>query len=963
MQSASVILINSAESNDDKNSEIPSKVIESETSPLKSSPDMAGSSSGDTLGPTERPSRPESIAALSEDNLIMVEEEDAEKSIEPVYKMNNGEDIIKADKKLNPSPEDEYKQRLNEAVATLERTRALVSHKDVIIRNKHNENDTLRKRFRDISARQKEAFLKLRNRAQEMHTRNVQLRKQNEALKNRNAKLENVMRDFEAFKKGAEEREAALHKTIEASTKDNRTTKEELEAQREAIDDVMKRERVRSSLRVSISYRPALANGVKLTAEIPNLREGIDAVMFQWYRSVYAEWVPIQGAVSRNYVTNADDVGSMIKVEVRSTKFEDITDSGTTKEPVDIDLRLRHHIEDTLRRCLEGKETCEYPVVPVGDKVNLGQKLFLNREKIKIRMSKSNKTISKELWNPALKVELHPTNEVQFALTLKSAAPPMHFYTNNPHKRDMIALCLRAFNSFVQLNQKDKAIGRSKMLKFLIEESTLMAKLQCKQLTTIEENQPTLTRNALLINRLAPHSSKGLGDRDIYSSGYCIKQSPGSNSNSIESPHDEELLPTDTQINNLFSNDMLGRNSVRHSNANEPVVPPLDEDEKFETYDQDDRDVNEVFKDFEVGQRLDEGSLESDEEAAEADKCIVLKDLNIREVSNVTVASDADLQKFTFTPAPSSTNKRNRKVKKKRKKKKKKQRSEELSDDLASLPKSNDASPPFSRSNSRKESFSSQPTAPSNRTGGLFKQQPILFSIVELMHCSFNGTSVSSMSANGNVSVRYPKNTPKDKIFKINCRNLKNLEKFKVNSERVSIKDDIFYITPPPDSDTCWILKFEVSEQQIHGKCPLMVQIRCKPESEERSNVAIRYKVNPKLKNPLSKCSFMISVKAGENGKVVHQASKPTANWSQEVGKLMWSKEELVPGETEILKADFTHPKAELEAPQSRFRAGPLEMNWEIPEYLLSSLDFTSDPETHLKVQKKLKSGRYSSST
>jgi len=277
------------------------------------------------------------------------------------------------------------------------------------------------------------------------------------------------------------------------------------------------------------------------------------------------------------------------------------------------------------------------------------------------------------------------------------------------------------------------------------------------------------------------------------------------------------------------------------------------------------------------------------------------------------------------------------------------------------MPKSTDSSPPFSNSNSRKNSFSSQPSAPISRSGGLSEQEPVIISIIEMMHCTLNGKSVASMSANGRVSVRFPKSTPKDTISKIYCKDIQKLAKFIVNTARVKIKGDILFVTPPPDTDVCWIIKFEVSEQQIHGKCPLMVVIRCIPKGEERSNVAIMYKVNPKLETPLTICSFMITVKGNEQGEVEHQASQPTAMWSKEVGKLMWTKEELMPGETGILQAEFTHSKAESDAPEVQFRAGPLEMNWEISGYLLSSLDFTSDPITPLKVQKKLKSGRYSS--
>eukprot|EP00493_Phyllostaurus_siculus_P001505 UN01513 len=85
--------------------------------------------------------------------------------------------------------------------------------------------------------------------------------------------------------------------------------------------------------------------------------DGIDGeVDFQWFRSVNSIYTPIDGATGNMYVPTADDIGTMLKCEVQSRRFENAK-SSCECGPVVLDPEFQHLLHSFMQDLKNSKNS------------------------------------------------------------------------------------------------------------------------------------------------------------------------------------------------------------------------------------------------------------------------------------------------------------------------------------------------------------------------------------------------------------------------------------------------------------------------------------------------------------------------------------------------------------------------------------------------------------------------------
>jgi len=518
----------------------------------------------------------------------------------------------------------------------------------------------LKNKFTEISRRQKEVFMEVENRrklaatkgkkykqtAQKYHYQTQKITKDLEFERNKSKKLSGELNASRQQKKQMIDEMNRVRSQMSTSS-------QMIDETHNVIDKLIQNEKIQETLKCFVKVdneqknANSNANYTNLTvAKLESLDESLDAstISVQWNRSYFTQLIPIKNANKREYLLSADDIGSIIKAEVRSKDNPDCYEMAVLKHgPVAMSKVCADMVQENLVKI--NKQQIEFEVEPdVSDAATAklmsahsksvkGKELVLhfNKDKIKLRTPK-NSTIEKEEYNDSMGITLSALNPRRFSFKL-SGSRKYVFFAKSGSDRDNICIFLRCYIERLQRNN-------SSLCEFYLRLAN-----ERKNHEIVNRDQMgsiiTLTRDQLVSKILAPISSNP---------GYLHSfQSNASMNGMLNAPISNGAEPS--QESAQYDVDQ--------------IFPDFNGDSKVETEQEEQTTTATVTADDITFDDEDVPDLEAQNAHKKAWK-------SLQFVENAKVATDQDLQKVSFGPAPPSKAKKKKKTKKKSKKKKKK---------------------------------------------------------------------------------------------------------------------------------------------------------------------------------------------------------------------------------------------------------------------------------------------------
>eukprot|EP01084_Bolivina_argentea_P285341 489304_1 len=232
-------------------------------------------------------------------------------------------------------------------------------------------------------------------------------------------------------------------------------------------------------------------------------------ISIQWNRSYFTDLIPIKNANKLSYKLSADDIGSIIKVEVRSKNNPECYETSILKNGyIKMNKLCKKIVTENLLKIT--KQQIEFQVEPDLSDLNTSKQitkkllnnskyliLHFNKDKIKLRNNKNN-TIDKEQYNDSMKIILSSINTNRFSFKFSSTKKYV-FFTKTSLERDNIAILLRCYIEKLKLRYDDNQL----YLRLSNEKKNYEILNKSKG----NNNYNTLTRDQLVSKILAPISS------------------------------------------------------------------------------------------------------------------------------------------------------------------------------------------------------------------------------------------------------------------------------------------------------------------------------------------------------------------------------------------------------------------------------------------------------------------------
>eukprot|EP00475_Leptophrys_vorax_P024337 TRINITY_DN3358_c0_g1_i2.p1 TRINITY_DN3358_c0_g1~~TRINITY_DN3358_c0_g1_i2.p1 ORF type:complete len:543 (-),score=124.40 TRINITY_DN3358_c0_g1_i2:1175-2668(-) len=365
---------------------------------------------------------------------------------------------------------------------------------------KQMELQKQKNKFIEVSNKQKEVFMKQKAKLEQaVNHINFLTAKKNEltnalqaekeraekilaAARAEHEKYGKTMAEKRSIQTGWEAERADLEMRVHQEQGIVLELRREIEDLKRKLEEKSKLDEAKSQMHVYIPCKndnPEI--GETLKAEILS----IDHPTFQWYRSFAGtQFVAIRYADEISYRVSADDIGAVLKVEVAGSNGIKLS----AETPV---AQLSKEHVQKLHEYLSSKKPIEFPVVPISPGTGSDQKQperFIQITKDKIKLREGKKTMEKREWTEYVRVVLHHDSPVEFTLHLGAdKILTFPFTAANADFRDLISVCVRAFQVVVAHGPKDKEpdVG---YLNHLVTQGALAAKLVFPSFSSSTQN-------------------------------------------------------------------------------------------------------------------------------------------------------------------------------------------------------------------------------------------------------------------------------------------------------------------------------------------------------------------------------------------------------------------------------------------------------------------------------------------
>merc|ERR1719242_2273152 len=367
------------------------------------------------------------------------------------------------------------------------------------------ESYALKNRFTEISRRQKEVFVEVENRrkvavqkgkkykqtAQKYHH---QVTKQANDMKADRKRVEALSAELKVVRGQKKQREGAIESltktihTLKSSLNQTEQSKDlildEFKQTHGVIGRLIENEKIQEKLKCYIQLEGPKGTSTKGSALNPNLsiatlkwldpdasEQDRGDLTIQWNRSYFTELLPIKNANRMAYTLSADDIGSILKVEVRSKDNPDCYETAMLKHgPIRMHAASIRTAEDNLLKIQ--KQHIEFTVEPDLSESNTAKLLssqlqtaktktlilHFNKDKVKLRTPRGA-TIEKREYNDAMKMTLSAMNPNRFSLRL-SPDRKYVFLSKSPMERDNMAILLRCYIEKLKVDRSVMAGSR-----------------------------------------------------------------------------------------------------------------------------------------------------------------------------------------------------------------------------------------------------------------------------------------------------------------------------------------------------------------------------------------------------------------------------------------------------------------------------------------------------------------------
>jgi len=605
-------------------------------------------------------------------------------------------------------------------------------------RKKEAETYDLKHKFTEISRRQKEVFVEVENkrkmavqkgkkykeRALKLHN---QATKHFNELKAERKRVDQLNADLDTVRSQKKQKEGfieELTKTIHALKSSLNQTEQskdlildEFKQTHGVIGRLIENEKTQQKLKCYIEVQGPNGSGspsrdkrrgaLNTNLSVATLKwhdpEATDRgqLTIQWNRSYFTELIPIKNANRDRYQLSADDIGSIIKVEVRSKDNPDCFETAVLKHgPIRMHSSCIRMAEDNLVKIQ--KQHIEFVVTPDLSESNTAKLLashlqsaksqdlilHFNKDKVKLRTHK-NATIEKREYNDLTKMTLSAMNPKRFSLRLSQERKYV-FMSKSPLERDHMAILLRCYIEKLKVEKSPHGGFQSYFYLRSSNERTnsdLMDKLG--------GNGETLTRKDLISNILAPISSRrkldslnnGVSPHSITGMLMHPTAAPVSNdpslTNDIEIDVDSIFpdfhngghtasklgsattngavpTPTPSASVNVDEGDVVAAAATSPSSAS-GHKSKMKKSPRSKGKESKEKREEATSRDIEFDEE-EKAMMEQQEQQEKAKK--VWKGLEF--VEDATIASDRDLKQMAITPAPMSRGGRKGKSKKRK---------------------------------------------------------------------------------------------------------------------------------------------------------------------------------------------------------------------------------------------------------------------------------------------------------
>lgn len=886
----------------------------------------------------------------------------------------------------------------------------------------------LKNQFTEISRRQKEVFVEVENRRkaalakgkkykQATQKLSYQMQKLDNDLKMERKKAAEVAAELEVVRDQKQKREQAIEEltsniqTLRSSLSQTEQSKvqmlDEFKQTHSVIDRLLQSEKMQEKLRCFVELSSADAstspapqenghakangngNGKKGKLDNCNLciatlrfyDDSVDTsrITVQWKRSYYTQLLPIKNATKAKYMLSSDDIGSILKVEVRSKDNPDCYETALLPNgPVkmaDVCARTaennllkisKQHLEFTVEPDLSDANTLKLLGAAMKSAKSKFLVLHLNKDKVKLRTLK-NSTIgeNKDQYNDAMKVSLSALNPNRFSLRL-SRERKYVFFTKTPLQRDNIAILLRCY--IERLNQQRH--GGSLLCNFYLRlnnERTNYAALHKKGAADAD----TLTRDQLVSKILAPISSNpGLLN--------SLHMSP-MNSLSMTSPQSlpSLLAPMQQGVNAPASNEPsltneadggydvgalfpdFGGDQPAQAPPTEPTQPQTQPTRQRAQQSAQPQTQPSDSKTDEVEFDAEElAEVEAQQHAEKAKK--VWKNLEF--VENATIASEKELEMNAIVPAPmSKTGKKA--TKRTKKKKKKKAAAAAKKTESKEAPTKEQATKPPPKEQAQAQSECTELTAEiSDRIDCLLNAQG------EVSKSQVVGTLILKYTPSASDTEQFVSGTivdlesTKQSLFNPN------------NTEQMGQKNRIRVKLPRGDADTDKERSIEVlkyvwagDSKKVEQSLPFVVRLDTQTTQHETEGqcLAVAISIVPNGSYAVKELSITGQLKEAVTACVTHsQLDDVDFIWSKELAtKFMWNlkQSQIEQGKDYALQATFKGAsEAETEAEMNHVK---LKIQFEIQDSGITTVHMQADPEQStakiVRTVKAIRSGEF----
>jgi len=604
-------------------------------------------------------------------------------------------------------------------------------------KRKEAESYELKSRFTEISRRQKEVFVEVESKrkmavqkgkkykqsAQKYHHQAAktgnELKAERKRVHELSAQLE-VTRDQKKQREGAIESLTKTIQTLKSSLSQTEQSKhlilDEFKQTHGVIGRLIENEKIQEKLKCYVEVQGPNGSGgggggggLNSNLSVATLKwldpEAADRgeLTIQWNRSYFTQLIPIKNAHRERYQLSADDVGSIIKVEVRSKDNPDCYETAVLKHgPIRMHsscIRMaeenlqkiqKQHIEFAVEPDLNDKKTQQLLAPQLQSAKSKTLILHFNKDKVKLRTPR-NATIEKAEYNDLMKMALSALNPCRFSLRLSEQRKYV-FLSRTPMERDNMAILLRCY---IEKLKVERAVNGGFQCYFYLRSSNERTNADILNKSG-GGNGDALTRDQLVSKILAPISSNrrvldsingavpGVSPHSITGMLMQPATAPISNDPSMTNEteidvdsvfpdfHDGSapkgtpntlgtaIMPTPTPSASANPDDAEEVSASAPSHKSKGKKAPRSKNKKEVERESETKSGDVEFDDEEMAAAME---MEQQEKAKKVWK-------NLEFVEEATIASETELKSMAITPAPTSRTGKGKRGKNKKRKKK-----------------------------------------------------------------------------------------------------------------------------------------------------------------------------------------------------------------------------------------------------------------------------------------------------